>query len=250
MTRRANHWHSDIIEENLQSPREIIAAGFLLSQLSRRSDGGLPRQDATPFSPALELDVLFVLCSIFYVWLNIRWMPGGDGRTWRETSLTHNGNKPIFMKRRTIKLSEVLRKFVCVAAAAFCIAGFVVSTIIVSDRKASAEAVPAQAPATDNTRKSECTLRLAQFVEELDLVLDTANSILPVEDLFKKYFPLSGCDMAQVFEACRKSRYFGGTNGFSVAFGSSRLGIPLYVQIDFDKKTGNSNPPFVIIYSF
>ena len=39
LTRRANHWHSDIIEGNLQSPREMIAAGFfvaLTSPIGRR----------------------------------------------------------------------------------------------------------------------------------------------------------------------------------------------------------------------
>jgi hypothetical protein len=150
----------------------------------------------------------------------------------------------------TAKLNEVLGRFVGVAAAVFCITGFVASTVIVSDRKAAAQAGIAQAPATDNTRKPECTLRLARFVEELDLVFDTTQSIDPVHVLFKKYFPLSGCDRAQVFEVCRKSRYFAGTNGFSVAFGSSRPEIPLYVQIDFDEKTGNSNPPFAVIYGF
>jgi hypothetical protein len=107
-----------------------------------------------------------------------------------------------------LKLSRVLRKFVCVAAAAFCITGFVASTVLVSDRDASAQAAPTQAPATDDSRKAECTSRLVRFVEELDPVFDTEHSVFPVQDLFKKYFPLSGCDMDQVFEVCWKSRYF------------------------------------------
>jgi hypothetical protein len=155
-----------------------------------------------------------------------------------------------------LKLSRVLRKFVCVAAAAFCITGFVASTVLVSDRDASAQAAPAQAPATDDSRKAECTSRLARFVEELDPVFDTEHSVFPVQDLFKKYFPLSGCDRDQVFEVCWKSRYFAEAasrqTSFSVAFGNSlsRPDVSLSVQIDFDKNSGNSLPPFVVILSW
>jgi hypothetical protein len=46
LTRRANHWHIAIIEE-LQSPREKSLRAFSLSR-HHQSDGGAPRQDATP----------------------------------------------------------------------------------------------------------------------------------------------------------------------------------------------------------
>jgi hypothetical protein len=46
LTRRANHWHIAIIEE-LLSPREKSLRAFSLSR-HHQSDGGAPRQDATP----------------------------------------------------------------------------------------------------------------------------------------------------------------------------------------------------------
>jgi len=148
-----------------------------------------------------------------------------------------------------VKPSRVSHKFAQAVAGAMHIAGFVAILIVNGDASSQ------EAPARDDNRKTECALRLMQFVEELDKVFDTHYSVLPVQDLFKKYFPVSGRHFDQVFEACEKSRYCAGAynyqNAFEITFGNSqyRPEIPLYVQINFDE-SGNSLPPFVVIRSW
>ena len=153
--------------------------------------------------------------------------------------------------------TRLLRKFIDTVAAASWVASFVASTVIISSGDALGQAASAQAPMMDDGGKAECALRLAEFVKELDKAFDTEHSVFPIQELFKKYFPVSACNIDRVFDIGRESRYFDGADNsqpdtFSVSFDNEPFHpySKLYVQISFDRKSGNSEPPFVIIRSF
>ena len=156
--------------------------------------------------------------------------------------------------RLEVKRNRGLRRFNREVAVALGIAGLIISMTIVSSRNTLAQGASARAPDTDADRKAECALRLTEFVKELDRTFDTEHSIAPVQDLFQKYFPLSGCDIDQISKICRQSRYFAGADKqmrvFTAAFDNAPYHpySKLFVQITFDRKSGNSEPPFVVIH--
>ena len=155
--------------------------------------------------------------------------------------------------RLEVKRNKGLRKLNCEIAVALGIAGLIISMIIASSRNTLAQGASAQVLNTDADRKAECALRLTGFVKELDAIFDTEHSIAPVQDLFQKYFPLSGCDIDQISKICGQSRYFAGaekqTRVFTAWFDNQPYHpySKLFVQITFDRKPGNSEPPFVLI---
>ncbi|MBR1196736.1 hypothetical protein JQ634_03355 [Bradyrhizobium sp. AUGA SZCCT0240] len=104
-----------------------------------------------------------------------------------------------------------------------------------------------------DSSKAECSVRVGRFVDQLDKVLSTQNSVDPVQKLFKEYFPLEGCDPDEVVKLCRRSQYFSGIttdpNSFVISF-DSRIRNPhsgIYVQFSLDRRSGNSELPFVKI---
>lgn len=138
----------------------------------------------------------------------------------------------------------------CISFAAF--------LIIISSCDAPVHAEPIAAPAQSKViaddKKAECVTSFAEFVGELDKVFDTEHSIAPVQALFEKYFPIEGCGIDQVFDIARKSRYFDEAGKdqriFSVSFDNQPYHpySKLFVQITFDRASGNSEPPFVVIH--
>jgi hypothetical protein len=153
-----------------------------------------------------------------------------------------------------VKQKQGLRRFSCEIVVALGIAGLIISMTIASSHNTLAQGASAQVLDTDADRKAECALRLTGFVKELDAIFDTEHSIAPVQDLFQKYFPLSGCDIDQISKICRQSRYFAGADKQTRIFTASFDNQPyhpyskLFVQITFDRKSGNSEPPFVVIH--
>jgi hypothetical protein len=54
-----------------------------------------------------------------------------------------------------------------------------------------------------------CTDKVASFVKDLDPILDmNPNSVRVVIGVVKKYFPTEGCEIDEVIEASKHSRYF------------------------------------------
>src|ERR1700722_11113975 len=105
--------------------------------------------------------------------------------------------------------------------------------------------------ATDKS-KAEGLLKLNGFIQDLEKILDKEHSVAPVQQLFQKYFPLTGCDADSALELCRKSRYFSAVtkqgDTIVVAFESTEnphSGI--YLQFSIDQRSGNSSLPFVKI---
>jgi hypothetical protein len=99
---------------------------------------------------------------------------------------------------------------------------------------------------------AECSVRLRGFIEELEQALSSARSVLPIENLFKEYFPLTGCDPGAVLELCLKSKYCrdqsAEPNTLVISF-DSQWNEPhwgLYVAFSIDRRTGDSEFPFVI----
>lgn len=99
--------------------------------------------------------------------------------------------------------------------------------------------------------KMECSTRLAGFVGKLDELLATQHSVAPIQQLFKEYFPLEGCDPDEVVKVSRKSRYFSDLTTrptiYVISF-DSRIHDPhsgIDVQFSLDRQSGNSELPFV-----
>jgi hypothetical protein len=96
-----------------------------------------------------------------------------------------------------------------------------------------------------------CSMHLQGFIEELEGVFSWAHSVYPVLRLFEKYFPLEGCDPGAVSELCLKSRYCRAASvepNFMVIEFDSRWDDPyrgLHVQFSLDKRSGDSELPFV-----
>jgi hypothetical protein len=98
---------------------------------------------------------------------------------------------------------------------------------------------------------AECSMRLQGFIEELEEFLGSAHSVYPVQHLFDKYFPLTGCDPGAVLGLCLKSRYCHDAsaepNTMVIEF-DSRRNDPhwgLVVQFAIDRRSGDSELPFV-----
>jgi hypothetical protein len=98
---------------------------------------------------------------------------------------------------------------------------------------------------------AECTARLQGFIEELEGLLSREHSVYPIQRLFKKYFPLQGCDPRAVLELCLKSKYCRDASAHPdimvIAF-DSQWNDPhsgLHVQFGIDKRTGEARLPFV-----
>jgi hypothetical protein len=101
--------------------------------------------------------------------------------------------------------------------------------------------------------KMECSTRLAEFVGKLDELLSTQRSVTPIQQLFKEYFPLEGCDPDEVVKVSKKSRYFSDLTTrptiFVILF-DSRIHDPhsgISVQFSLDRLSGNSRLPFVVV---
>jgi hypothetical protein len=98
---------------------------------------------------------------------------------------------------------------------------------------------------------SECSARLRSFVEELEGLFPQLTSVAPVQSLFKKYFPLEGCDPAQVLAICKTSKYCSDLSthpsimviGFDSRPDDLHRGI--YVQFGVDRKSGDTQLTFV-----
>jgi hypothetical protein len=87
---------------------------------------------------------------------------------------------------------------------------------------------------------SGCSERLRGFVEDMDEKLVSSSSIDPLQEMVRKYFPLSGCNVEEAISIARTSKYFDHVNraqkdvvivfrrknakgwGFKVIFGLSR----------------------------
>jgi hypothetical protein len=122
----------------------------------------------------------------------------------------------------------------------------------------SAFTVFATVTAQEGTSGSNCTVRLQEFIDELDrLLAGNPRSIDPIFALLKTYFPLKACNIEEAIKICRQSRYlvrgFGGqprdrdrvhTILFSNAgyFGHSGF----QVQFSLSKETGDSIYPFAL----
>jgi len=98
---------------------------------------------------------------------------------------------------------------------------------------------------------AECSARMRRFIEELEGLFPHTTSVDPVQLLFKKYFPIEGCDPDQVLAICQRSKYCSDQSARAgsliVAF-DSRPNEPhsgLYVQFSVDRKSGNTRLPFV-----
>jgi hypothetical protein len=98
-----------------------------------------------------------------------------------------------------------------------------------------------------------CSARIQSFVEELEAIFPYATSVYPVQALFKKYFPIEGCDPDQVLAICQRSKYCSDQSAhpslLTVVF-DSRPNEPhsgLYVQFSVERKSGDTQLPFVKI---
>ena len=121
--------------------------------------------------------------------------------------------------------------------------GFVVWLLMSSAHHSSAHALA--------TEKSKCTDRLQKFVYELEELFPHTRSVYPVQALFKKYFPIEGCDPDQVLAICQRSKYCSDQSAHPsilvIAF-DSRPNEPhsgLYVQFGVERQSGDTRLPFV-----
>lgn len=117
-------------------------------------------------------------------------------------------------------------------------------------RLTSEKALVEAAMKTD-TSASKCSARIQSFVEELEALFPHATSVYPVQALFKKYFPIEGCDPDQVLAICQRSKYCSDQsahpNSLIVAFDSKpdERHSGLYAQFSVDRQSGNTSLPFV-----
>lgn len=66
-----------------------------------------------------------------------------------------------------------------------------------------------KAPETEHaSQRSQCATQLRAFVAELDQLLPTVNSSVPLNEAIGRHFPLHGCDIEEALEICRQSKYF------------------------------------------
>jgi hypothetical protein len=98
---------------------------------------------------------------------------------------------------------------------------------------------------------AECSVRLRGFIEELDGMLSWVHSVYPIQSLFEKYFPVTGCDPGAVLELCLKSKYCRDASAepsiLVIAFDSQRNKPHwgLYAQFGLDRRSGDSLNTFV-----
>jgi len=123
----------------------------------------------------------------------------------------------------------------------------------VSSEQAERSAARKSADVAVITEKSaaECSARLQGFIEELEGLLSREHSVYPIQRLFEKYFPLEGCDPGAVLGLCLKSKYCRDASAHPdimvIAF-DNRPNDPhwgLYVQFGLNRRTGDSQLPFV-----
>jgi len=120
------------------------------------------------------------------------------------------------------------------------------------DRLMRAEDTPIKSDAGQ-----QCTARFATFVQELDrLLASDPPTVLPVQDLFGKYLPVENCNINELLEIARASRFFDSISDqrtyYVIALNSrglsSRPGFA--VQVSLVKSTGASRLPFVKVNGF
>jgi hypothetical protein len=96
-----------------------------------------------------------------------------------------------------------------------------------------------------------CPARLQQFVDELEELLPHTTAVASVQLLFKKHFPMEGCDPDKVLAICKKSKYCSDQSAHpsSLIVGfDSRPDEPhsgIYVQFSVDRQSGDARLPFV-----
>jgi hypothetical protein len=102
-----------------------------------------------------------------------------------------------------------------------------------------------------------CAARFTAFVRELDnLLANGPRTVIPIQDLFGKYLPVESCDVDEVLDIARRSRFFDSISdqrtyhavGFNSRGVRSRSGFA--VQVGFVKATGASRLPFVKVNGY
>jgi hypothetical protein len=102
--------------------------------------------------------------------------------------------------------------------------------------------------------QAACAAQLSQFVRELDDMLANVRSVVPVQDLLKRYFPIKGCDVEETIKISRSSRYFSGISRNVdvdvIVFSSAGFFDPhsgFTVQFGLRKPSGDIELPFAIV---
>jgi hypothetical protein len=103
----------------------------------------------------------------------------------------------------------------------------------------------------------ECSVRLGNFVSELDALLDVnPNSLEPLLSLLQRTFPLKNCDIESAITISRKSKYFASASeqptSYVIAFTSATPTSPPFsgfdVSFGVSKASGDSQYPFAQIH--
>lgn len=80
--------------------------------------------------------------------------------------------------------------------------------VLAFEERKSPEKITGVQLVDNKNQPAVCQQQLAGFLEELDNLLGKTNSVYPVLNLIKRYFPLSHCDMDATIELSRRSKYF------------------------------------------
>lgn len=102
---------------------------------------------------------------------------------------------------------------------------------------------------TRAAENSGCTIRLQQFVHELELLFPHATSVYPIQALFSRYFPLGGCEADEILPICKQSKYCSdqSVDAKRLIMVFEEAQRRLYVQSAIDRRSKNTELPFVIV---
>jgi hypothetical protein len=96
---------------------------------------------------------------------------------------------------------------------------------------------------------ADCVAQIMTFVHELDkLLASNPQTIHPVKDLLRRYFPVEACDIQEVIKVARRSRFFSHVSEevtyFAIVFDSKGfaglLDPGIHVQVNLLKASGDS----------
>lgn len=97
--------------------------------------------------------------------------------------------------------------------------------------------------------QTDCQSKFTAFVGELDAILAAhTRSATTIYDLFKQYFPIENCKIADILTIARTSQFFTGPEeqpgNYNILFKSGGAWSGFSVIMSLNKKTGSLELPF------
>jgi hypothetical protein len=145
-------------------------------------------------------------------------------------------------------------RFACFTCVSYLLVGF---GILANQGSIRAQQLGLQKSQLSQSNQMDCLDRMKEFVSELDALLDKNPPTLdPFLNLLNRTFPLTGCDIEEVVQIAKKSKYFSSPshNGSVLVFSfssASRNSGPFSgfdVSFGISKLTGNTELPFAKIH--